>query len=311
MDDDVEAALARLARSQHGLITRRQALAAGFTHHRIVHRLQTGRWEPRAYGVYALTSAPESFAQSVLAACLSARHRVFAAGRTAATLLGLGTVHPGRRIELAGHHQVRIAGARVRRTAWLPSDHVMQVDGIPVTTAGRTLFDLAAILPARVLEASIDEALRLRITTVEALGRVLSSLEGARLPGTDRFRCAVMARHPEEAPVDSVLERRALRTLKRAGLPRPVLQYAVPFPDRTYHLDFAWPDALLALEVDGWDGHRMRGRFDRDRERLNRLQAAGWLVLHYTSRMDADLLVRPVRIALASRRSRGECKSLG
>ena len=49
--------------------------------------------------------------------------------------------------------------------------------------------------------------------------------------------------------------------------------------------DFAWPDRKVALEYDGlWHGEPRQ--FARDRQRLNRLQAAGWRVVFVTA---ADL----------------------
>jgi very-short-patch-repair endonuclease len=38
----------------------------------------------------------------------------------------------------------------------------------------------------------------------------------------------------------------------------------------------------LVIEVDGWAYHRTPDRFQRDRERQNRLVAAGWTVLRFT-----------------------------
>ncbi|WP_091537431.1 endonuclease domain-containing protein [Modestobacter sp. DSM 44400] len=50
-------------------------------------------------------------------------------------------------------------------------------------------------------------------------------------------------------------------------------------------VDFAWPEHRLAVAYDGlWHGEP--GQFAADRERLNRLLAAGWRVLFVTA---ADL----------------------
>ena len=66
-------------------------------------------------------------------------------------------------------------------------------------------------------------------------------------------------------------------------------------------VDFAWPEHRVAVEYDGaW--HAEPGQFARDRQRLNRLQAAGWRVVFVTA---ADLhrpgkLVVRVAAALAA-----------
>jgi very-short-patch-repair endonuclease len=59
-------------------------------------------------------------------------------------------------------------------------------------------------------------------------------------------------------------------------------------------VDFAWPEQKVALEYDGlW--HAEAGRFAKDRQRLNRLQAAGWRVVFVTAadlHRPAELLAR-------------------
>jgi very-short-patch-repair endonuclease len=48
-------------------------------------------------------------------------------------------------------------------------------------------------------------------------------------------------------------------------------------------VDFAYPQARLAIEVDGYRWHSGRARWQRDLQRRNRLIALGWRVLHATS----------------------------
>ena len=58
-------------------------------------------------------------------------------------------------------------------------------------------------------------------------------------------------------------------------------------------LDIAFPEALLAIEIDGWAWHSDPDRFQRDRQRQNALVAAGWTVLRFTW---ADLIERPEQV---------------
>ena len=66
-------------------------------------------------------------------------------------------------------------------------------------------------------------------------------------------------------------------------------------------VDVGWPAQRVALEYDGlW--HAEPGQFARDRERLNRLTAAGWRVVFVTA---ADLhhpqqLIARIAAALAT-----------
>jgi very-short-patch-repair endonuclease len=65
--------------------------------------------------------------------------------------------------------------------------------------------------------------------------------------------------------------------------PRGAVQHAVDAGGRRYRLDFAIPDAKIAVELDGHDFHektkeQVTYRNMRDRD----LQAAGWTVLHFS-----------------------------
>jgi very-short-patch-repair endonuclease len=69
----------------------------------------------------------------------------------------------------------------------------------------------------------------------------------------------------------------------RAVLPRqllPVRQHPLLY-GRGWRLDFAWPDRMLAVEIDG-AVHRIKGRFRSDIERHNVLALLGWRVLRFS-----------------------------
>jgi very-short-patch-repair endonuclease len=63
-------------------------------------------------------------------------------------------------------------------------------------------------------------------------------------------------------------------------------------------VDLAYPDARVAIEVDGWDAHGRRNAFDADRARANDLTLLGWRVLRFTSRMSDASILRTIRDAL-------------
>jgi hypothetical protein len=101
---------------------------------------------------------------------------------------------------------------------------------------------------------------------------------------------------------ESPQETRLRLLLDRAGLPAPITQFRM-FDDRGLvgRVDFAYPDLKIAIEYDGlWHGERKA--FLSDRERLNRLAAAGWTVLHVT----ADDMRHPERLAALVRARRAQ-----
>lgn len=72
---------------------------------------------------------------------------------------------------------------------------------------------------------------------------------------------------------------------KQAGVAVPVKEYRFA-PPRRWRFDYCWPDAMVALEVNGgvWTrGRHTRGQgYLNDLEKLNRAQLLGWVVLQVT-----------------------------
>jgi very-short-patch-repair endonuclease len=66
--------------------------------------------------------------------------------------------------------------------------------------------------------------------------------------------------------------------LRDYGLPPYERQHA-PLEDRKFRIDFAWPDRMIGLEVDG-AVHRIKGSFKQSFERNYQLMLLGWTVLH-------------------------------
>jgi very-short-patch-repair endonuclease len=81
-----------------------------------------------------------------------------------------------------------------------------------------------------------------------------------------------------------VLERRFLKAVLRAGLPRAEVNAQVG----RHCVDFLWPAQRLVVEVDGWQFHGHRIAFERDRIRDAELQLAGYTVVRVTWRRLRD-----------------------
>jgi hypothetical protein len=110
-----------LLRLQRGVITRRQALAAGLTDKAIVVRLQSGRWQRLQTGVYATFSGEPPRSAILWAAVLRAGRGAVLSHQTAAELHGLIDT-PARLIHLtvpSGSQVSRSAGIMVNYSARL------------------------------------------------------------------------------------------------------------------------------------------------------------------------------------------------
>lgn len=188
-----------------------------------------------------------------------------------------------------------IRGRRLR----LPSFHLAVVEGVTVTTPVRTWLDCAPLLRRSDLVAMGDAILHRGLGTPAEFQHLLTW--GYRRRGMTGVRAAVpILDGAAESPAESWV--RVL--LIDAKLPRPICNLDIHFRGRWLaRVDMAWPEFRVIVEYDGM-GHLDERQRRRDAERLNALQAAGWLVIVLT----ADDLRRPehvialVRSALDSRR---------
>ena len=79
--------LAELASQSHGVVTRRQVLAAGITSHEIAHRVRTGALQRVHPGVYRVGHRARSVEATFLAAVWACGDGAVLSGRAAARRL--------------------------------------------------------------------------------------------------------------------------------------------------------------------------------------------------------------------------------
>ena len=74
------------------------------------------------------------------------------------------------------------------------------------------------------------------------------------------------------------------RLLRRAGLRSAAFQYEIRDQDGRFvaRVDFAYPELLLAIEVDGYEIHGSPGAMAKDFVRQNGLVPLRWHVLRFT-----------------------------
>ena len=138
----------------------------------------------------------------------------------------------------------------------------------------------------QVLVRALENAERGQMFDGLALESVLARAGGR--PAATRLRAAVNAYAGAGLPARSELERRALELFERAGLARPRVNTLVSTPAGPLEVDFCWPDRRLVVEADGFEFHRTRGAFERDRRRDQLLRLAGWTPVRVTWRQVHD-----------------------
>jgi very-short-patch-repair endonuclease len=187
-------------------------------------------------------------------------------------------------------------GVRIHQTT-LRADDRVAIDGVPLSSPLRTAWDVAALEPLGTAVAALDAMVRDDAVTLAQLRRMAD--DGAGRFGVARVRRAVPLVDPR---AESAPESRVRLALVLAGL-APEPQYEVRAAGRfVARVDFAWPHAKVALEYDG-AYHFEDGQIVRDDERLDRLRAAGWVVIRISAAdlRDLDAVVDKVRQVLAER----------
>lgn len=291
----VDDAVAAMAAEQHGTFARWQLLERGIDPGYVDRRLRTRRWQRAAPGVYQLPGVPASPEQRLWIAWLAVGPRSVVSHETAAERRRLGPVPAGRIVltDRHGRHH-RIAGAFVHQLDDVLDHHVDELDGLPTTTAPRTIVDLAAVSSPSRLARIVEDAVNHGRVTELAVGSVLAEVARPGKRGVRRLGQLLDARAPGDPVPESVLERLLLEAVVGAGNPRPVAQF--PHPGRTSRrgwVDFAYPDVKVILEADGRRWHQRIADIKRDRARDNEAARAGWLTLRF---MHEELRHDPVEV---------------
>lgn len=294
------ALIASVAAAQRGLITLRQSLDAGLTRRQIERVLAPPDWVRLQPRVWRHTAAPEDPLVAVHAAVLSAGGGAVAAMHTAAALHGLSRV--GRlepvQICLPQSHQDQLWDVIVHRTRRLEPCDVTEVDGIAMTTATRTLIDLAGVYDKATLTALVDDAIGLGIVNHRWLHRRAEALRNGRR-GVGIL--AALTSDDAESEFRSWLERRAAYVLRAGGVPAP--RWNEPIRDGRALIgiaDACWPPQRLIAEFDGMRFHSTPDQRRADAERERNLVLAGWRVLRFTW---LDVEQRPDSVCAALHRA--------
>jgi predicted transcriptional regulator of viral defense system len=266
-----------LAANQHGVVSRGQLLDLGLSASAITRWVKRGRLQTLHRGVYAVGHARLTRDGYRVAALRAAGPQAALSHREAAALHAL-VGSAGTRVEVTSPDRRRVLGVTVHR-ARLDRADVTRIDGLAVTTVARTLVDLAGVVAPDRLRKALDEAERSRHLDVRAIEAVLTRTRGRNGAGHERIKRALAELAAAGTTVTrSVLEDRFLALLEARGVPRPSANaWAAKM-----ELDAVWPAARLAVELDGWDVHKTRHAFQRDRTRSNDLQVAGWTILRFT-----------------------------
>jgi hypothetical protein len=159
------------------------------------------------------------------------------------------------------------------------------VEGIPVTTADRTLLDLAALLPPVVLAKAVESSIRNGFSSVDSILETIAIQGGRGVRGVKKLK-RVMADRSSDTPTDSGSETELIFYLRQAGVLEPELQYELfTRAGERVRPDFYWPPLGKAVEVDGIDAHMTPEALERDLARQNALLEMGVELRRFSARI--------------------------
>ena len=261
--------IAAQAARAHGIVTRKRLRAAGITDKEIRIRLARGSLIQVHPGVYRVGHAAPSVHATYLAAVLACGEGALLAGDAAAWLAGLvrGIAPPPF---VLTRTERRIRGIRTRRCRNLPKG--ITFHSVPSLTVPQILVDLAATLSLDALARACHEAgVRHKTTPRQVRKALRPNAKGA---------AKLLAVMEGRAPVTlSALERRFLKRLDEASLPRPDQINRVV---DSHRIDCRWREAKLTVELDSFTYHNSRHAFEQDRRREREAYARGDQHRRYT-----------------------------
>ncbi len=280
---DVDSKIAAIADRQLGLFTAAQAQGAGASWAVTRRRLAKGRWARMHHNVFRLAGVPTSWEQSVRAAWLAAGPQAVVSHRAAAQVWELPGVAPDVEVTLPLGDNPYLPGIRVHHSRTLPPIDVVTHEGVPVTSATRTLIDLSAALDRSALQRVLSHCLGRRLTTTTFATRRLDAIGRQGRAGTAMLSALLVEASLDHRRPESELERRLWELLVQLPGPPPVAQYEVRLPGgRRARLDIADPDIRLGIEADSYAHHSSPSDWASDHTRRNALIAAGWRILPVT-----------------------------
>lgn len=305
---DMDKKILAVAKRQNGFIRWSQLVAIGVTSHGLQSRMRRGLLRRVSHGLYQIPMVgQDSWVNRAQTACMAAGQGAVLSHDSAARVLELEL--PKRdRIEVTVPYERkvhrRMNGVVVHYARHLPGTHRVHVSELVVTSAMRTLLDVAPRYGAAQLHNALDAAVMRKLIHPRKFAALLSDPHMKSRPGSRALREGIggWLEHPR---LESVWEMRLYRVLVSAGLRPPVSQFDIfERGKRIACADFAWPELKVAVEMDGVRHHSTPRALAHDQRRDHRLGALGWIVLRITPevlRSDPGPFLESLRLVLLSR----------
>jgi hypothetical protein len=287
-----EAAMARLAGRQEGVVSQEQLYELGFSVKQIELRVSQGRLHPWFHNVYAVGTPQLSPHAQLRAALLSVGPDAFLSHRTAAGAWGLRVINTHAiEVTVPGTGGRRRSDLTVHRTRHDPHPHDIRVrTELRVSSTLRLLVELAPRESTDELERLITVAIRKRLLRPDAADG-LAAIEAAlarhqRRPGMRKLAAAFGTYRRIESHASQLELAFDQFLVAHSEIPCPVRNVTI---DR-WEVDRCWPARKLIVELDGRPYHLAARDMERDRLKDTALQRLGWTVMRISDfRFEHDL----------------------
>jgi hypothetical protein len=282
----IDAALADLAISQHGVFDLDQLSAIGLARSGVRARKAAGRLHRIYHTVYSLVPPKLlTIKGHYMAAVLACGDDAALSHRSAAALLELRRTDQFRiDVTIPTRSPRKHKDLNIHRSTTLARADVTTVGRIPCTTVARTLLDLADQISRRSLERTFDQAEILNLLNVPAIEDQLRRNPKRRTAKV--VRSILVEHYAGSTATWSELEERFLKLARESGLPSPEVNAWIMLDDGEppIRADFVWRAQRVVVETDGHRTHRTRQAFERDRRNARRLTVAAWKPIRTTWR---------------------------
>ena len=302
----VDRALAELARRQHGVFTRAQALAAGLAPRTWSARLRAGRYIAMFPGVAREAAVPDSWEARAMAAQLAVGDEAALARGSAARVLELDVppaVQDGLHVLVRNRTFPALDDLTIHRSSRLEDGDVTAVGPLRTTTTVRTLVDLAGDVGPVALRRTVADAVRRDLVTATELRATAERL--GRVRGKRQLLELVDELSPLDRDCRSALETAFLHLMRRAGRPPTAMNHPVVDANgRRRVLDAAYLPEKVPIELDSRLAHGTLLDWHDDLRRENAVVLTGWQAFLRFSWYDVTQrgaeVVACVRTALAA-----------
>ena len=272
--------------SHLGIISTDRLLALGCPSRTLANLVSDGALTTMLPGVFRSAQWPCNREQILAAVC----------ARNLAAMIGFTTAgqewslrqmaDPSVHVLVPHGSSPQMEGVIVHRCRRIdPVDVVQRPDGIRLTSPPRTLFDSADMIGQEATTSVLEQLLNEQRVTFGTVSDTVRRLYHPNRPGAATMLAVIQSRPAWRSALQSDLEVKLLQEIAAQGLPSPVPQFPVRLPgrERDIYIDFAWPSARLAIEVDhpAWHDGAADSHADKGRDR--KLTTLGWTSARITN----------------------------